>query len=364
MSLIFCSCGTTPPPEPVAPVAEVPPRPVPGPHPDNVPGDDADVLWGVTVPDPYRWLEDASQPTVQHWVKQQDLRARDYLQKLDTRADFEKKLSDLLYVPSISTPIVRQGMAFYFERGAKDEKSILYVRNLEQPELAPWVILDPNKLSEDGSVSVGDIFPSPDARYVAYTLKKNNADKAEVHIYDMHDGRTIDDVIEGGRYADPEWLEDSSGFYYTWFPTDDAIPVDERPGMTEIRFHRVGTDESEDTTIVPALHDPTKFHYAGLTDRAKWLVYMIQDGWNGNSLKIRLEKKPKDKWMELPTKPDTSYNPIVHDGVINVPNEPGIGILALNDEWLEAHLAPSAHGKVWQDTDEWDFWQSRDRIWL
>lgn len=60
----------------------------------------------------------------------------------------------------------------------------------------------------------------------------------------------------------------------------------------------------------------------------------------------------------------TRDNPIVHDGVINVPNEPGIGILALNDEWLEAHLAPSAHGKVWQDTDEWDFWQSRDRIWL
>ena len=60
----------------------------------------------------------------------------------------------------------------------------------------------------------------------------------------------------------------------------------------------------------------------------------------------------------------TRDNPIVHDGFINVPEEPGIGILALNDEWLEEHLSPSAHGKVWQDTDEWDFWQSRDRIWL
>lgn len=60
----------------------------------------------------------------------------------------------------------------------------------------------------------------------------------------------------------------------------------------------------------------------------------------------------------------TRDNPIVHDGIINVPEEPGLGILALNEEWLEAHLAPSANGVIWHDTDEWDYWQSRDRIWL
>jgi len=60
----------------------------------------------------------------------------------------------------------------------------------------------------------------------------------------------------------------------------------------------------------------------------------------------------------------TRDNPLVEDGCINVPDEPGIGILGLNDEWLEAHLSPLAQGKVWHDTDEWDFWQSRDRIWL
>lgn len=60
----------------------------------------------------------------------------------------------------------------------------------------------------------------------------------------------------------------------------------------------------------------------------------------------------------------TKHNPIVEDGCITVPDDVGIGILALNDEWLEAHLAISAGGKVWHDTDEWDFWQSRDRIWL
>lgn len=60
----------------------------------------------------------------------------------------------------------------------------------------------------------------------------------------------------------------------------------------------------------------------------------------------------------------TRNNPIVEDGCIKVPDEAGIGILGLNEEWLEAHLSPSAKGKVWHDTDEWDFWQSRDRIWL
>jgi len=60
----------------------------------------------------------------------------------------------------------------------------------------------------------------------------------------------------------------------------------------------------------------------------------------------------------------TRNNPIVENGYVQVVDDPGLGIAGLNDEWLKDHLAVSAHGKIWQDTDEWDFWNSRDRIWL
>ena len=285
-------------------------------HPDNKPGSDFDELWGEKVPDPYRWLENASDPAVQDWMKAQDVRARDWLKQLPTRDSYVKSLSNLLYVPSISTPVVRNGRAFYFERGAHDEKSILYVRELNQPESTPRVLLDPNKLSSDGSVSIGNIYPTSDGKLMAYTLKPNNADQAVLYVMNVDTGENLPDKIEAARYADPEWLDDNSGFYYTHFPIDPSIPVDARPGKTDIRFHAMGTAESDDKVLIGAMHDATKFHGVILSPDSRWLQYMIQDGWNGNTLKIQ-DRIAKDvPWVELPTKPNTTYSPMIIDNVL------------------------------------------------
>ncbi|MBQ9394537.1 MAG: S9 family peptidase [Proteobacteria bacterium] len=289
-------------------------------HPANRPGDDFDELFGQRVPDPYRWLEDASNDDVQTWIKAQDSRARTWLSQLPTRAGFETRLAELLDVAAISTPIVRKQKAFYFERGPKDEKSIVYVKDLANPQAEPRVLLDPNKLSDDGSISIGDIYPDPNGKLMAYTLKKNNADQATVYIMDVETGQNLEDKIEGGRYADPEWDVnydgDSYGFYYTWFPTDESIPVDERPGKTEIRMHRLGTDSNQDPIIVKALDDPTKFHYVSLSEDHRVLSYMIQDGWNGNTLKYQNLHKKEPVWIELPTQKNMTYMPIVVDGIM------------------------------------------------
>ena len=77
-------------------------------HPDNRPGDAFDELWGQKVPDPYRWLEDASNADVQTWIKAQDSRARSWLSTLPTRAGFEARLAELLDVAAISTPIIKK----------------------------------------------------------------------------------------------------------------------------------------------------------------------------------------------------------------------------------------------------------------
>ena len=289
-------------------------------HPDNRPGDAFDELWGQKVPDPYRWLEDASNADVQTWIKAQDSRARSWLSTLPTRAGFEARLAELLDVAAISTPIVKKNKAFYFERGSKDEKSIVYVRDLGNAQSEPRVLLDPNKLSEDGSISIGDIYPDPNGKLMAYTLKKNNADQATVYIMDVETGQNLEDKIEGGRYADPEWDVnydgDSYGFYYTWFPTDESIPVDERPGKTEIRLHRLGTDANNDPVIVKALDDPTKFHYVSLSEEHQILAYMIQDGWNGNTLRYQNLNKKEPRWIDIPTQKNMTYMPIVVDGIM------------------------------------------------
>lgn len=325
-------------------------------HPDNRPGSDYDELWGQKVPDPYRWLEDAADPNVQTWIKEQDSRAKTWLSKLPARAGFEARLTELLDVASISTPIVKKQKAFYFERGPKDEKSIVYVKDLANPQAEPRVLLDPNKLSEDGSISIGDIYPDPNGKLMAYTLKKNNADQATVYVMNVETGENLEDKIEGGRYADPEWVVnydgDSYGFYYTWFPTDESIPVDERPGKTEIRLHRLGNDADKDRVVVEALNDPTKFHYVSLSEDKRILSYMIQDGWNGNTLKYQNLNRKEHPWIEVPTQKNMTYMPLVADGfmyLLTNDDSPKFKIVKIDLQAREPRVArPNLNKDAWK----------------
>ncbi|MCL2325069.1 MAG: prolyl oligopeptidase family serine peptidase [Proteobacteria bacterium] len=275
--------------------------------PDNRPGNEADELWGKRVPDPYRWLEQADDPEVIAWVEAQDRRTRDFLAQLPYRNAFAARLEELLYVPSVSTPYIAGDYAFYFAREARDEKSTLYVAPRTNKDANARILIDPSSLSEDGSVSIGTFSPSPDGKLLAYTLKQNNADHSTLYIMDVETGQNLSDVIEGARYASPAWLKDGSGFYYTYFPTDETIPVDQRPGMTDVRFHRLGTSAADNPVIIPPLNDPTKFHGVGITRDNHWLVYTIQDGWNGNTLALMDRRGDDSPWRSLPTQPQTTY---------------------------------------------------------
>ncbi len=283
-------------------------------HPANHPGNDADMLWGESNPDPYRWLENADDPAVKTWAAAQDKRARDYINQLPMRQRFVDRLSELLYVSNITTPEVAGTNAFYFARDAKAEKSTLFVKGVDEPTENARVLLDPNTLSADGSISIGEVFPSPDGTKLAYTLKQNNADTSTLYIMDVATGKNLSDVIEGARYAEPQWLPDGSAFYYTYFPTDTSIPVDQRPGETDIRLHKVGTDAAQDVVLVNPLHDATKFHGVTLSKDGQWLTYQIQDGWNGNSLSIK--RINADSWIALNAVTNTTYAPIIHRGVM------------------------------------------------
>lgn len=276
-------------------------------HPDNLAGQAGDELWGEWVADPYRWLEDEAAPAVKDWTTAQDARARAFLNAIPTQKAYAKRLGELMYVASTSTPTVVDGKAFYFERAAKAEKSLLHMRDLSDPEAQSRVLLDPNTLSDDGSISIGMTSLSPDASLMAYTLKQNNADHATLYIMDVATGKNLSDKIEGARYAEPSWLKDNSGFYYTYFPTDESIAVDLRPGQTDIRLHKVGQEASQDTIVMPPLGDPTKFHGLSISRDMKWLGYSIQDGWNGNSLALKNAQKDEAKWIDLPGKKDVTY---------------------------------------------------------
>jgi prolyl oligopeptidase len=242
-----------------------------------------DTLHGVQVADPYRWLEDEKAPEVQAWMKAQDALTREQLSKVPGRDALARRFRELFYVDSISAP-VRFGDRFFYARTHKDkEKAIVYWRQGEQG--AEKVLLDPNTWSKDGTVSLGTWVPSWDGRKVAFAQKPNAADEAVLHVLDVDSGQWSQvDVIPGAKYATPRWTPDNKAFYYEWLPVDASIPVDQRPGYTELRLHTLGTDPKKDTLVHPRLGDPSTFLFGDLSRDGKYLFAYVMRGWSENDV--------------------------------------------------------------------------------
>ena len=274
-----------------------PTRPWPATRRDDV----VDTIFGVKVSDPYRWLENADAPEVKQWMTAQDSYARGELAKLPGREEFAKRLREVFYYDAQSAPHHAHGRYFYTRKHADREKTIVYWKQGEQGE--EKVLFDPNAWSTDGSKGLGGWWPNHQGTQVAYALKANNADEAVIHVIDVATGKDLPDVIEGGKYADPAWTPDGKGFYYTWVPAPDAVPVAERPGFAEFRYHAMGTDAAKDVVLHGATKDPETFLAGNVSYDGHWLFVAVLHGWNSSDTyfqDLRGGKKPDAKnWKPL-----------------------------------------------------------------
>ncbi len=286
---------------------------------DNV----VDTLHGTAVPDPYRWLEDASKPEVKAWMAAQDKLARAELAKLPGRDKLIARLKELYYLEAISPPRQLGGRLFYTRMHKDKEKAIVYVREGETG--AERVLLDPNTLSADGSTSLGAWMPSWDGKTLVYALKPNNSDEAILHVMDVGSGKVSDvDVIPGAKYAEPSWTPTADGFYYTWVPPlSDTVTPAERPGFAELRFHKLGGDPARDAVVHPKTGNPQSFLGGYASKDGHWLVAVIQHGWNSSDVFFRDRRVANDPWHPLVVGKDAQYNVDIHRDVFYVSTNEG-----------------------------------------
>ena len=299
-----CAGEPAPPPAP----APAPPRtgrveatapPVANPalpYPKTRTVDVKDALFGVEVKDPFRWLEDGKSPEVQQWMKDEDTLARKYLAGLPERGAIADRLKGLSYVDVISAPRRRGTRLFSTRRRPDQEKQVLYVKEGKGPEK---VLLDPNAWPADSHESLGGWWPSWDGRRVAFGVSKNNADEETLFVLDVATGkRSAVDVIPS-KYPDPEWTPSGDGFYYTYLPKAPGVPVSDRPGLAEIRFHRLGEDPKKDRIVHEKTGDPSRFIRSSLSRDGKWLLVKIRRGWEQNDVFVKEARDDKAPFRAL-----------------------------------------------------------------
>jgi prolyl oligopeptidase len=248
--------------------------------------DISDELHGTLVADPWRWLEDATSAEVQQWMTDQDVYARVRMSFMghDRRQQLHDRFTELYYIDVFSAPRRYGDRYVYSRRLADQEKTAFYWRNgLDGEE---HVLIDPNSFDPELHVSVESVFVTQDGERFAYSWSINNSDEADLHVVDIDSGEQID-TVTGAKYAWPQWTPDGAGFYYTWLPPVESTTVEARPGLSEIRFHTVGTPQQEDQVIRGASNDPTTFVGPQLSRNGRWLLTSIAFGWASNDLLVR-----------------------------------------------------------------------------
>ncbi len=257
------------------------------PYPSTRTVDHVDTYHGVSVADPYRWLEDDTSAETTAWVEAQNTVTFGYLDRIPFRAAATKRVKALNDYEKYSAPF-RKGPYFFFSKNeGLQNQSVLYIQ--KGFEGAPEVLIDPNTWSEDGTVRLSAFAPSKDAKYAVYGVSKSGSDWHEYRVMELATKKILGDSIEWVKVSSVAWHGD--GFYYSRYPAPDKGR--EKASINEnhqVYFHRVGTPQSQDELVYQDAGNPQRFHILGTTDDERFAILMISErgkGKDGNALFVR-----------------------------------------------------------------------------
>ena len=259
----------------------------------KTPVDDiVDILHGVAVPDPYRWLEDGDSEQTRAWVAAQNRFTRSVLDALPQRATVHARLDTLLTTGSVGAPVVRGNCYFYQRRDGRLDQPVLVLREGESGD--ERVLLDPNTFSSSGIVALDWWYPSRDGRLLAYGTSEGGTELSTLRVLDVVTGEHREaDEIPYTRAASVAWLPDSTGFYYTRYPEPGTVPAGEEVYHRHVFFHLLSRSWREDPEVFGAGRAREDWPHVELSRSGRWLSIEVQQGWVRSDLFL-LDRQRED----------------------------------------------------------------------
>jgi len=257
-------------------------------YPETNRADQSDDYHGVVVQDPYRWLEDVDSEATKAWVQSQNAVTFDLLRKIPQREAIRQRLTELWNFERYTEPVQRGGRYFYTRNDGLQNQSVLYVA--ESLDGTPRELLDPNRLSDDGTVALAGWEVSDDGRLLAYGLAAAGSDWREWHVRDVASGQDLGDHLKWIKFSSVAWTPDNRGFFYSRY--DEPPPGEEFTGANyfqKLFYHRLGDAQDQDRLIYERPDEKEWGFGSQVTDDGQYLVIGV---WRGTERKNQVFYKP------------------------------------------------------------------------
>lgn len=321
-------------------------------HYPAAPTDDTvDVYFGTEVADPYRPLENDTAEATLEWVKAENAVTQDYLSQIPFRDAIRSRLTALNNYRKTGLPThAADGKYYYSENSGLQNQAVIYRTDSLGGE--PEVFLDPNTLSDNGTVALTGTFRSHvgKGKYTGYTISRNGSDWTEIYVMDTQSKELLPDHVEWAKFTDVSW--DGEGFYYSAYPRPEAGKEFSNANENhQIYYHKLGTPQSADRLVYEDPAHPLHFHSAWVPDSEEYLFVLGAGEGNGNSLIFRNLKRGGD-WQTVEASQDYEITPVdIVDGKIlfitdyQAPNKRLMAADPANpgrDNWVE--IIPEGEG--------------------
>ena len=266
-----------------------------------------DTYFGIKVADPYRWLENDTTKETASWVKAQNKVTSSYLAKIPFRNKLKERLTNLANYEKIGAPFKKNGKYYFYKNNGLQNQSVLYVQDSLNAQ--PEVFLDPNKLSEDGTVALTGISFSKDGKYFAYTISRSGSDWSEIYVMDLATRELLDDHIKWAKFSGASWQ--GEGFYYSAY--DAPAAGKEFSNVNEnhkIYYHKIGEPQSKDALVYQNPKYPKRFYSASVSEDQRILFIFESGEGRGNTLFMKNLTKADASIEQLTTDLNYDYSPI------------------------------------------------------
>ena len=245
-------------------------------YPATATVEQVDTYHGVTVRDPYRWLEEDVRESarVQHWVDAENKVTFDYLAGIPERSRIQTRLHELYDFEKYDVPVEEGGRYFYEHNDGLQNQWVVFVQDsLDAPAR---VLVDPNTWSQDGTVALDSFVPSPDGRWVALTIQDGGSDWRKVRVLELPGGKQLDDELQWVKFSPIAWRRDGSGFYYSRYPEPKKEAEFQSLNKDHVvYFHAIGTAQSADVVAYARPDHPDWSFNPAVSEDGRYLVVTI-----------------------------------------------------------------------------------------